>query len=116
MAIISSPMRGYIIGKQITSKIKNNGKTHLTEAGALDNAKMFLERIGDEDRESAFGSVYSVSGPVVVAEHMSGCAMFELVRVGHQELVGEVIRIDKDKATIQVYEETCFVRLTQVSF
>ncbi|KAG0736759.1 hypothetical protein G6F23_010755 [Rhizopus arrhizus] len=32
--------------------------------------------------------------------------MYELVRVGHAELVGEVIRIDGDKATIQVYEET----------
>ena len=32
--------------------------------------------------------------------------MYELVRVGHSELVGEVIRIDGDKATIQVYEET----------
>jgi V-type H+-transporting ATPase subunit A len=30
----------------------------------------------------------------------------ELVRVGHDELVGEIIRIDADKATIQVYEET----------
>lgn len=37
---------------------------------------------------------------------MVGAAMYELVRVGHEELVGEVIRIDKDKATIQVYEET----------
>lgn len=44
---------------------------------------------------------------VVVAEKMSGAAMHELVRVGHQELLGEVIRIDSDKATIQVYEETC---------
>jgi V-type H+-transporting ATPase subunit A len=35
--------------------------------------------------------------------------MYELVRVGHQELVGEVIRIEKDKATIQVYEETAGV-------
>ncbi len=39
---------------------------------------------------------------VVVAEKMTGCAMFELVRVGHYELVGEVIKIDHDKATIQV--------------
>ncbi len=31
------------------------------------------------------------------------------VRVGHYELVGEVIRIDNDKATIQVYEETCIL-------
>lgn len=38
---------------------------------------------------------------------MVGAAMYELVRVGHQELVGEVIRIERDKATIQVYEETC---------
>jgi V-type H+-transporting ATPase subunit A len=37
---------------------------------------------------------------------MNGSAMYELVRVGHEELVGEVIRIDGDKATIQVYEET----------
>lgn len=44
---------------------------------------------------------------VVIAEKMAGAAMYELVRVGHEELVGEVIRIDKDKATIQVYEETC---------
>ncbi len=37
---------------------------------------------------------------------MIGAAMYELVRVGHSELVGEVIRIEADKATIQVYEET----------
>ncbi|KAI9011397.1 V-type proton ATPase catalytic subunit A [Gaertneriomyces semiglobifer] len=74
-------------------------------AGALENAQKTL-RIRDEEDESAFGYVYSVSGPVVVAERMLGCAMYELVRVGHYELVGEVIRIDADKATIQVYEET----------
>ena len=38
---------------------------------------------------------------------MSGSAMYELVRVGHSELVGEIIRLDGDRATIQVYEETC---------
>jgi len=43
---------------------------------------------------------------VVIAEQMHGSAMYELVRVGHLELVGEVIRIEGDKATIQVYEET----------
>ncbi|KAG0166736.1 H(+)-transporting V1 sector ATPase subunit A [Apophysomyces sp. BC1034] len=75
-------------------------------AGALENAQIELPRIRDHERESDFGSVYSVSGPVVVAEHMHGSAMYELVRVGHTELLGEVIRIDGDKATIQVYEET----------
>ncbi|KAJ1621085.1 hypothetical protein T492DRAFT_887627 [Pavlovales sp. CCMP2436] len=52
------------------------------------------------------GRVFSVSGPVVIADEMSGSAMYELVRVGHQKLVGEVIRLELDTATIQVYEET----------
>lgn len=38
---------------------------------------------------------------------MAGAAMYELVRVGHSELVGEIIRLEGDLATIQVYEETC---------
>lgn len=59
-----------------------------------------------EENESDYGYIYSVSGPVVIAENMIGSAMFELVRVGYSELVGEVIRIEGDKATIQVYEET----------
>lgn len=74
-------------------------------AGVLSNALKTL-KVGDEDKQSLYGSVYSVSGPVVVAEHMFGAAMYELVRVGHDSLVGEVIRIENDKATIQVYEET----------
>ncbi|KAG6878760.1 hypothetical protein C0993_008059 [Termitomyces sp. T159_Od127] len=75
-------------------------------AGALPNARRDLPKISDEDRESRFGQVFGVSGPVVIAENMVGAAMYELVRVGHDELVGEVIRIEADKATIQVYEET----------
>ncbi|CAH1768295.1 12018_t:CDS:2, partial [Entrophospora sp. SA101] len=87
-------------------------------AGALENAKKNLETIRDAEKESDFGYVYGVSGPVVVAEQMTGSAMYELVKIkpifyknnyfklGHEELVGEVIRIDGDKATIQVYEET----------
>ena len=55
------------------------------------------------------GSIFSVSGPVIVAENMIGCAMYELCKVGHDNLVGEVIRIEADKATIQVYEETAGV-------
>ncbi|KND93652.1 V-type proton ATPase catalytic subunit A [Tolypocladium ophioglossoides CBS 100239] len=57
-----------------------------------------------------YGKIYSVSGPVVIAEDMIGVAMYELfprqVKVGHDNLVGEVIRINGDQATIQVYEET----------
>ena len=70
-----------------------------------------LTQIRDEDRESQFGSVFGVSGPVVVAENMVGASMYELVRVGYEELVGEIIRIDSDRATIQVYEETSGVAI-----
>ncbi|KAG8428643.1 H(+)-transporting V1 sector ATPase subunit A [Metarhizium acridum] len=52
------------------------------------------------------GKIYSISGPVIVAEDMIGVAMYELVKVGHDNLVGEVIRINGDQASIQVYEET----------
>ncbi|KAI0977044.1 ATP synthase alpha/beta family, nucleotide-binding domain-containing protein [Xylaria arbuscula] len=58
------------------------------------------------DNELNSGRVYSVSGPVVIAEDLLGVAMYELVKVGHDELIGEVIRINADQATIQVYEET----------
>ncbi|KAF2153540.1 vacuolar ATP synthase catalytic subunit A [Myriangium duriaei CBS 260.36] len=62
-----------------------------------------------EEDEKQYGSVFSISGPVIVAENMIGCAMYELVKVGKDQLVGEVIRINADKATIQVYEETAGV-------
>ncbi|XP_008706459.1 V-type proton ATPase catalytic subunit A [Ursus maritimus] len=65
-----------------------------------------LPKILDEDKESTFGYVHGVSGPVVTACDMAGAAMYELVRVGHSELVGEIIRLEGDMATIQVYEET----------
>jgi V-type H+-transporting ATPase subunit A len=63
-------------------------------------------KISNEERESRFGYVHAVSGPVVTASNMSGSAMYELVRVGHDELVGEIIRLEVDMATIQVYEDT----------
>ncbi|KAL6902482.1 ATP synthase alpha/beta family, nucleotide-binding domain-containing protein [Trichoderma evansii] len=58
-----------------------------------------------------YGKIYSISGPVIVAEDMIGVAMYELVKVGHDNLVGEVIRISGDQATIQVYEETAGVKV-----
>ncbi|KAL6875513.1 ATP synthase alpha/beta family, nucleotide-binding domain-containing protein [Trichoderma longibrachiatum] len=58
-----------------------------------------------------YGKIYSISGPVIVAEDMIGVAMYELVKVGHDNLVGEVIRINGDQATIQVYEETAGVKV-----
>jgi V-type H+-transporting ATPase subunit A len=87
----------------------------------------------DEAPERDFGQILSVSGPVVIAEKMTGAAMYELVsvprrglvllqsfffffffslatsqvRVGTSGLVGEIIRLEGDTATIQTYEETC---------
>lgn len=75
-------------------------------SGALQNAKLSLPKFEDDVKESDFGLIYSVSGPVVIAEKMSGSAMYELVRVGNHQLVGEIIRLEGETATIQVYEET----------
>eukprot|EP00171_Calliarthron_tuberculosum_P013328 IDg13328t1 len=52
------------------------------------------------------GVVRQVAGPVVTADNMSGAAMYELVRVGPDSLLGEIIRLTGSSATIQVYEET----------
>lgn len=70
-----------------------------------------LPKVADVEKESQYGYVFGVSGPVVIAEQMSGAAMYELVRVGHGELVGEIIRLEGDMATIQVYEETSGVTI-----
>ena len=58
------------------------------------------------EKESNFGKVFKVAGPLVVAENMSGAKMYELVKVGWKKLVGEVIKLDGDTASIQCYEET----------
>jgi V-type H+-transporting ATPase subunit A len=47
-----------------------------------------------------------VAGPLVVAEGMSGTKMYEVVRVGEYKLVGEIIKLEADTASIQVYEDT----------
>lgn len=61
-----------------------------------------------EDKEtiSRFGKIIKVSGPLVVAENMSGAKMYELVKIGWAKLVGEVIKLEKDTASIQCYEDT----------
>ncbi|KAB1199071.1 V-type proton ATPase catalytic subunit A [Morella rubra] len=65
-----------------------------------------LTTFEDAEKESEYGYVRKVSGPVVIADGMAGAAMYELVRVGHDNLIGEIIRLEGDSATIQVYEET----------
>ena len=56
------------------------------------------------------GKVERVAGPVIVASDMLGAEMYEVVRVGDQGLIGEIIKIEQDRATVQVYEETAGIR------
>ncbi len=57
----------------------------------------------------AIGKLYRISGPVVVAEGLDA-KMYELVKVGNEKLLGEVIQIAGNRVTIQVYEETTGLR------
>ena len=50
--------------------------------------------------------IVKVSGPVVTAQGLKGAKMYDLVRVSHQKLIGEIIELNKEFVTIQVYEET----------
>jgi V/A-type H+/Na+-transporting ATPase subunit A len=52
------------------------------------------------------GVVSRISGPVVLSERLRGSQMYDVVKVGEQELNGEIIRLDGDQAVIQVYEDT----------
>lgn len=52
------------------------------------------------------GTIRKVAGPLVVAEGMRDANMFDVVRVSEQRLIGEIIEIHGDQASIQVYEET----------
>ena len=55
------------------------------------------------------GQIYRISGPVVTAKGMSA-AMYDVVRVGEEGLMGEVIEIHGDQSVIQVYEDTSGIR------
>lgn len=52
------------------------------------------------------GTIRKVAGPLVIAEGMRDANMFDVVRVSEQRLIGEIIEMHGDKASIQVYEET----------
>jgi V/A-type H+/Na+-transporting ATPase subunit A len=59
------------------------------------------------------GKLIRIAGPVVAAEGLAHTAMYDVVRVGHASLVGEVIRLDGARATIQVYEDTSGLRVEE---
>ena len=52
------------------------------------------------------GSVLKIAGPAVIARDMLGARMYDIVKVGDENLIGEIIRLDGDTAFVQVYEDT----------
>ncbi|MFA5553425.1 MAG: V-type ATP synthase subunit A [Phycisphaerae bacterium] len=56
--------------------------------------------------EKREGQIVKVAGPVVVAKGMTGSRMYDVVRVGKMNLIGEIVELHGDTASIQVYEET----------
>ena len=52
------------------------------------------------------GKTVKISGPLIVAENMADCKMYDVVKVSKLGLIGEIIELRGDKASIQVYEET----------
>ncbi len=57
-------------------------------------------------KESLEGKIVRISGPVIEADGMRGAKMYDVVRVGEENLIGEIIRLNEDNAIIQVYEDT----------
>lgn len=57
------------------------------------------------------GIIYRVSGPLVIADNMKGSKVYEVVEVGEERLIGEIIGVEGDKAIIQVYEDTTGLRV-----
>ncbi len=60
---------------------------------------------------SQTGVIQKIAGPAVIADQMMGTRMYDIVRVGRERLVGEIIRLDRDTAFIQVYEDTSGLRV-----
>ena len=56
------------------------------------------------------GRIIKIAGPVIIAEGMRGSQMYEMVKVGEDKLIGEIIELEGDTATIQVYEETAGIK------
>jgi V/A-type H+-transporting ATPase subunit A len=52
------------------------------------------------------GVITRISGPAVIAKGLAGARMYDIVRVGKEKLIGEIIRLDGDTAFVQVYEDT----------
>ena len=59
------------------------------------------------------GSVRKITGPAIIAKGMLGARMYDIVKVGNEKLIGEIIRLDGDTAFVQVYEDTSGLTIGQ---
>ncbi|MFO7992391.1 MAG: V-type ATP synthase subunit A [Thermoplasmata archaeon] len=75
----------------------------------IEDAEKSIEHIS-EPQEGEKGTIIRVAGPVVQADNLRGAEMYEVVEVGDEGLIGEIIELEEDIATIQVYEETGGIR------
>ena len=60
------------------------------------------------------GKLWRVSGPLVIAKDMKGSQVYEIVEIGEEGLVGEIIALEEDKAIIQAHEDTLGLRVGEV--
>jgi len=65
----------------------------------------------DKREITSSGTIIKVSGPLIVAENMTGVKMFDVVLVGPNKLIGEVIELRSKTASVQVYEETAGLKI-----
>ena len=64
-----------------------------------------------EKSNTITGRITRISGPIVYAEGLDGCGLYDVVDVGEKKIIGEIIRQNADKATIQVYEDDTGMRV-----
>jgi len=60
------------------------------------------------------GKIWRISGPLVIGEELKGAQVYEMVEIGSEGLVGEVIGLEEDKAIIQVHEDTLELKVGEV--
>ena len=62
------------------------------------------------------GRVRRISGPIIRAEGLGSAGLFDLVEIGEKRLTGEIVRIEKDEAIIQVYEDNSGLKIGAAAY
>jgi V/A-type H+/Na+-transporting ATPase subunit A len=60
------------------------------------------------------GKIWRVSGPLVIADDMKGSQVYEVVEIGEEGLVGEIVGLEGDRAIIQAHEDTLGLKVGEV--